>query len=62
MAKEFFVLRGGKVVYKHGHYNREDAEKVARIASRQHPRTTIHVVRIETQYYGVPLTRNGLLD
>lgn len=46
MSKDFFVLRGGRVVYAPGHYDVEGARKTALMEAKQHPRSVVKVVQL----------------
>lgn len=54
MAKEFFVLNNGRVLYAPGHYEQKDAETIAENAARRHPGRTFTVVRIVGKYQVEP--------
>lgn len=46
MSKDFFVLRGGRVVYASGHYDVDGAERVALATLRRHPKSTVKIVQV----------------
>lgn len=52
MSKEYFVLRGCKVVHEYGHYDIEGARRTADLECRMHPAELVHIVKIEESYIG----------
>lgn len=46
MAKEYFVLRAGRVVYAPGHYDIEGARATAVAELTAHPKATVTIVRV----------------
>lgn len=46
MSKEYFILRGGRVVYGPGHHDIEGAERTARQELKQHPKATVTIVKV----------------
>lgn len=54
MSKNYFVLRGSKVVYSPGHYDLESAEAVAKRVSTEHPKSIVRVVKTVESYMAVP--------
>lgn len=50
MGKEYFVIRGGKVVYSPGHYLEKDAVNMAKAEIKKHPKSLVHVVKIVSSW------------
>lgn len=50
MAKEFFVLRGGQVLYRPGHYDIDSARRTMLRDAEAHPRSSYTIVKIEETY------------
>ena len=50
MPKEYYVLRGNKVVFAPGHYDLESAQTVAMMELKQHPKSEIKIVQIIEAY------------
>lgn len=50
MAKEYFVLREGEVVYLHGHYDIEGARAAARREHKLQPNKKVTVVQVVEEY------------
>ena len=46
MAKEYFVLRAGRVLYAPGHYDLEGAERTAREELSTHPKAVVTIVKV----------------
>lgn len=59
MSKQYYVLRGGRVVYAPGHHDIEGARSVAAIEVKQHPRATVTIVKIEEEYIGATAQRSA---
>jgi hypothetical protein len=57
MSREYYVIRGGRVVYAPGHYDLEGATTLAKNESNRYKRSSVHVVKVIQTYTGVP---NGL--
>lgn len=53
MAKEFFVLRAGRVVFAPGNYDLEGARAVAKQELRAHPKASVTIVQIVEAYDGL---------
>ena len=53
MSKTTFILNRSKVVYTPGHYDEEEAKKLAQTWARRHPGRTYTVVTI-VETYRVP--------
>lgn len=53
MSKEYYVLRGGRVVFRPGHYDIEGARAIAKREAAAHPMSTVTVVQIMEQYGAV---------
>jgi hypothetical protein len=51
MRREYYVLRGGRVVYPPGHYEKAGAIATAQAELRAHPRSTVTIVKIEEVLY-----------
>jgi hypothetical protein len=46
VAKEYFVLRGGRVVYPPGHNDLDGARATARAELAAHPKSEVTIVQI----------------
>jgi hypothetical protein len=44
--KSFYILRNGRVVYSPGHYDEDDALRIATKAAHENPRATFKVVQV----------------
>lgn len=60
MSKDYFVIRGGKVVYAPGHYDLEGATATAKAVSRAHPKAVVRIVKLVESYQSVPSDPAGV--
>lgn len=50
MSKDYFILNRGRVIYAPGHYDREDAERIARNEADRNPTKTYTVVHVIAKF------------
>ncbi len=48
--KEYFVIRGGRVVYAPGHFDVAGANATAKREAESHPGSMVHVIKIIDTY------------
>ncbi len=61
MSKDYFILNQSKVVYKPGHYDEEDALKLARTWSCRYPGRLFTVVKIVSMFRAPRRPRQSIM-